>query len=151
MMIPNMWSPSIGKLVFVMFDILAGQLIYCILRCNIKFFTTNYNIKYSDRQTPTISLIQSYQIGGHGLRGYVSTGSMRMAAQSPGDECLDAGQCRVGHCCPGLAHYPPVPAEGLPAHRPDIRAGHPPQDLPPHLLPLPLRTPHSEVWTHIPI
>ena len=33
MMIPNMWSPSIGKLVFVMFDILAGHLIYCILRC----------------------------------------------------------------------------------------------------------------------
>jgi len=32
MMVPNMWSPSIGKLVFVMFDILAGHLIYCILR-----------------------------------------------------------------------------------------------------------------------
>ena len=62
MMIPNMWSPSIGKLVFVMFDILAGQLIYCILRCSIYFFTKNYNIKYSDRQTPTILFIQSYQI-----------------------------------------------------------------------------------------
>ena len=35
MMVPNMWSPSIGKLVFVMFDILAGHLIYCILRCSI--------------------------------------------------------------------------------------------------------------------
>ena len=34
MMVPNMWSPSIGKLVFVMFDILAGHLIYCILRCS---------------------------------------------------------------------------------------------------------------------
>ena len=35
MMVPNMWSPSIGKLVFVMFDILAGHLIYCILRCSL--------------------------------------------------------------------------------------------------------------------
>jgi len=33
LMVPNiMWSPSIGKLIFVMFDIFAGYLIYCILR-----------------------------------------------------------------------------------------------------------------------
>ena len=33
LMLPNiMWSPSIGKLIFVMFDIFAGYLIYCILR-----------------------------------------------------------------------------------------------------------------------
>ena len=35
MMVPNMWSPSMGKLIFVMFDIFAGHLIYCILRCRI--------------------------------------------------------------------------------------------------------------------
>lgn len=32
LMLPNIWSPSIGKLVFVLFDIFAGKLIYCILR-----------------------------------------------------------------------------------------------------------------------
>ena len=32
MMVPNMWSPSMGKLIFVMFDIFAGHLLYCILR-----------------------------------------------------------------------------------------------------------------------
>jgi len=32
MMVPNMWSPSMGKLIFVLFDIFAGHLLYCILR-----------------------------------------------------------------------------------------------------------------------
>ena len=57
MMIPNMWSPSIGKLVFVMFDILAGHHIYCILRCGIIYTPKFTFFKCSDRQTPTILLI----------------------------------------------------------------------------------------------
>jgi len=32
LMVPNLWSHSVGKLVFVLFDIFSGHLIYCILR-----------------------------------------------------------------------------------------------------------------------
>ena len=53
MMIPNMWSPSIGKLVFVMFDILAGHLIYCILRCST-YHTYAPKNSQSPQFSPTI-------------------------------------------------------------------------------------------------
>ena len=74
---------------------------------------------------------------------------MRLASQPPGHERLNKRQCRVCHRGPGFAHYPPLPAEGVPAHRPRLRAGHPPQDLPSDLLPLPLCATYSENRVHI--
>ena len=56
MMIPNMWSPSIGKLVFVMFDILAGHLIYCILRCSVIYVQKFIFNEFSSK--PTIVSVQ---------------------------------------------------------------------------------------------
>jgi len=35
LMLPNLWSPSVGKLLFVLADIFAGHLIYCILRSEV--------------------------------------------------------------------------------------------------------------------
>lgn len=77
MMLPNMWSPCIGKLVFVMFDILAGHLIYCILRCSIihimclkitvSSILTNYFIDpmISDQRPPSQNLCLDWQLA-HG-------------------------------------------------------------------------------------
>jgi phosphatidylinositol glycan class M len=74
LMLPNLWSASFGKLLFVMFDIFSGHLIYCILR----FKSVSLVVRH----------IPPLQGGGHHQRAGGQAGRLLLAPQPPRNELV---------------------------------------------------------------